>query len=146
MKKLTIILSVVMSVLVMSCAAPMEKAHKHGDHDMDAMKMKGKTAHVCDENCTMDHSKDGVTMEGKTCESCGENCTCDHDKATSSEDMGAMTTTVKDGEFTTCAVSGEMVEVGPETMSAEHNGETYYFCCANCQAKFTENPEAYIGS
>jgi YHS domain-containing protein len=26
---------------------------------------------------------------------------------------------------------------------AEHEGVTYYFCCAGCHQKFSENPDAY---
>jgi YHS domain-containing protein len=27
---------------------------------------------------------------------------------------------------------------------AEHDGVTYYFCCAGCRQKFSENPGAYV--
>ena len=36
--------------------------------------------------------------------------------------------------------------VDPLTSShqLEHDGETYHFCCAGCQAKFAANPESYL--
>jgi len=41
-------------------------------------------------------------------------------------------------------VCGMTVTAGAAAMPAEHNGATYYFCCAGCRQKFTENPGAYI--
>jgi xanthine dehydrogenase accessory factor len=29
-------------------------------------------------------------------------------------------------------------------LQAEHDGNTYYFCCAGCRRTFEENPEAYV--
>lgn len=36
--------------------------------------------------------------------------------------------------------------VDPEEASAvaEHEGETYYFCCSGCKAAFETEPEGYL--
>lgn len=39
--------------------------------------------------------------------------------------------------------SGEMVEIA-KAVSAEYQGQTYYFSCPNCRAKFLKNPEKYL--
>jgi xanthine dehydrogenase accessory factor len=41
-------------------------------------------------------------------------------------------------------VCGMTVTANPAAMPAEHDGITYYFCCAGCRQKFSENPEAYV--
>jgi len=41
-------------------------------------------------------------------------------------------------------VCGMSVEVG-KAVTAEHSGETYYFCCSHCQQAFEGSPEAYMG-
>jgi uncharacterized protein len=41
-------------------------------------------------------------------------------------------------------VCGMNVEVD-KAVSAEHGGETYYFCCSHCQQAFRGSPEAYMG-
>jgi P-type Cu+ transporter len=43
-------------------------------------------------------------------------------------------------------VCGMKVPVETATWSAEHGGETFYFCSQSCQKKFESNPEAYVGS
>jgi xanthine dehydrogenase accessory factor len=40
-------------------------------------------------------------------------------------------------------VCGMTVTANPAATSAEHDGTTYYFCCAGCRQKFSENPDAY---
>ncbi len=40
-------------------------------------------------------------------------------------------------------VCGMTVTAGAAAMPAEHDGATYYFCCAGCRQKFTENPDTY---
>jgi xanthine dehydrogenase accessory factor len=40
-------------------------------------------------------------------------------------------------------VCGMTVMAGASGMPAEHDGITYYFCCAGCRQKFSENPDAY---
>jgi xanthine dehydrogenase accessory factor len=41
-------------------------------------------------------------------------------------------------------VCGMTVMASAASMPAEHNGITYYFCCAGCRQKFNENPDAYV--
>jgi xanthine dehydrogenase accessory factor len=42
------------------------------------------------------------------------------------------------------AVCGMTVMASGASMPAEHDGVTYYFCCAGCRQKFTQNPDAYV--
>ncbi|GIW24652.1 XdhC family protein [Meiothermus sp.] len=39
--------------------------------------------------------------------------------------------------------SGEIIEIA-KAVSAEYQGQTYYFSCPNCRAKFLKNPEKYL--
>ncbi len=39
--------------------------------------------------------------------------------------------------------SGEMLEIA-KAVSAEYQGQTYYFSCPNCRAKFLKNPAKYL--
>lgn len=39
--------------------------------------------------------------------------------------------------------SGEMIEIA-KAVSAEYQGQIYYFSCPNCRAKFLKNPEKYL--
>jgi xanthine dehydrogenase accessory factor len=41
-------------------------------------------------------------------------------------------------------VCGMTVAAGAAAMPAEHDGTTYYFCCAGCRRSFEEDPDAYI--
>jgi xanthine dehydrogenase accessory factor len=41
-------------------------------------------------------------------------------------------------------VCGMTVTASASARPAEHDGVTYYFCCAGCRQKFSENPGAYI--
>ena len=41
-------------------------------------------------------------------------------------------------------VCGMTVEIGSTSLSATYQGQTYYFCSAGCQRKFTTQPEKYI--
>ncbi len=41
-------------------------------------------------------------------------------------------------------VCGMTVNSATAKHSAEHNGETYYFCSAGCKTKFTADPEKYL--
>jgi xanthine dehydrogenase accessory factor len=45
-------------------------------------------------------------------------------------------------ETTTDMVCGMTVSVEASSYPAEHDGETYYFCCAGCRRTFQENPAA----
>jgi xanthine dehydrogenase accessory factor len=40
-------------------------------------------------------------------------------------------------------VCGMAVETGPGSLQVEHDGVTYYFCCAGCRQAFERDPEAY---
>ena len=40
-------------------------------------------------------------------------------------------------------VCGMTVTASASARPAEHEGVTYYFCCAGCHQKFSENPDAY---
>lgn len=48
------------------------------------------------------------------------------------------------GDRTICIVSNEEFIVGEESPHAEHEGRTYYFCCAPCVARFQGDPERYL--
>jgi len=39
--------------------------------------------------------------------------------------------------------SGEVIEIA-KAVSAEYQGQTYYFSCPSCRAKFLKNPEKYL--
>ena len=41
-------------------------------------------------------------------------------------------------------VCGMTVAAGASSYPLEHDGETYYFCCAGCRRSFQENPAAYL--
>jgi xanthine dehydrogenase accessory factor len=41
-------------------------------------------------------------------------------------------------------VCGMTVMPGNSAMPLARGGTTYYFCCAGCRQKFTENPDAYV--
>jgi xanthine dehydrogenase accessory factor len=45
---------------------------------------------------------------------------------------------------TTDPVCGMKVMPNASTITAEHGGTTYYFCCAGCRRAFSENPDAYL--
>ena len=49
------------------------------------------------------------------------------------------------GDRTTCPVSNEEFVVSAESPKVEHEGHTYYFCCAGCIERFQANPAQYIG-
>ena len=41
-------------------------------------------------------------------------------------------------------VCGMTVTIGPSTPSTELDGQTYYFCCGGCRARFTKHPERFL--
>ena len=43
-------------------------------------------------------------------------------------------------------VCGMTVDPGKSPPKVEHNGSTYYFCCAGCAERFKNNPDRYLGS
>ncbi len=42
-----------------------------------------------------------------------------------------------------CPVMKMPLKAG-EGIAIEHQGKTYYFCCAGCAEKFKQNPSAYL--
>ncbi|SDB80459.1 Cu+-exporting ATPase [Raineyella antarctica] len=46
---------------------------------------------------------------------------------------------------TTDPVCGMTVEPETAAGSAEHKGQTYYFCSAGCRTSFLKDPEKYVG-
>lgn len=48
------------------------------------------------------------------------------------------------GDRTTCPVSQEEFVVTEDSARAEHEGHTYYFCCAACLAPFRASPARYL--
>ncbi len=36
------------------------------------------------------------------------------------------------------------VTAGPDGLPLEHDGVTYYFCCAGCRQAFSSDPAAYV--
>lgn len=40
-------------------------------------------------------------------------------------------------------VCGRTLDKDEARMTCEYQGETYYFCCPGCKAKFEEEPEKY---
>ncbi|MBI1371227.1 MAG: heavy metal translocating P-type ATPase [Phycisphaera sp.] len=41
-------------------------------------------------------------------------------------------------------VCGMTVQIKDGTSSAEHDGQTYYFCCNGCRGRFLDNPQKYL--
>ena len=48
------------------------------------------------------------------------------------------------GDRTTCPVAGEEFIVSATSPRVEHEGKTYFFCCADCAQKFTAEPGKYL--
>ena len=48
------------------------------------------------------------------------------------------------GDTTTCMVSGETFVVSDSSPKVEHEGKTYYFCCAGCAGKFEKEPGKFL--
>lgn len=46
-------------------------------------------------------------------------------------------------DFAVDPTSGELLEIA-RAVSAEYQGQTYYFSCPNCRAKFLKNPDKYL--
>jgi Cu+-exporting ATPase len=40
-------------------------------------------------------------------------------------------------------VCGMEIDSSDATAHTEHAGQTYYFCCSGCKAKFDKNPAQY---
>lgn len=49
-----------------------------------------------------------------------------------------------EGETAVDPVCGMSVTVGPDALSAEHAGQTYYFCGSGCKVAFTADPHRYL--
>jgi YHS domain-containing protein len=52
--------------------------------------------------------------------------------------------TRKVGDLTKCPVSGKTFTIAADSASAEHEGGTYYVCCAGCVDKFSADPAGYL--
>lgn len=48
------------------------------------------------------------------------------------------------GDRTTCPVTNEEFVVAADSPHAEHEGHTYYFCCADCVAPFEADPARFL--
>jgi len=48
------------------------------------------------------------------------------------------------GDRTMCPVSNEEFVVAVDSAHAEHEGHTYYFCCADCVAPFEADPARFL--
>jgi len=48
------------------------------------------------------------------------------------------------GDTSSCPVSGETFVVTADSPRVEHEGRTYYFCCAGCDARFQANPQQFL--
>lgn len=66
----------------------------------------------------------------------------DHGDVEGKEVVAAGEATV--GDVTECPVSGEKFVVTDDSPSLEHEGKTFYFCCAGCHAKAQAEPEKYL--
>lgn len=83
-----------------------------------------------------------TSSEGTTAEA------ADHHADQATPDSTAALVPWKDavmGDRTTCPVSNEEFVVSAESPKVEHEGHTYYFCCAGCIERFEANPAQYIG-
>ena len=47
------------------------------------------------------------------------------------------------GTWATCAVSGEVFKIGPETQFSSRDGRTYAFCCNECKPDFDKDPAKF---
>lgn len=59
-------------------------------------------------------------------------------------ELGARQPTAVRAARRTDPVCGMTVAVGPASRTAEHEGQTYYFCGAGCQQVFETDPAAYV--
>lgn len=50
----------------------------------------------------------------------------------------------REGDTTTCPVSGEEFVVEGSSLTVEHDGKTYFFCCSGCKKKFEEDPAKFL--
>ncbi len=54
--------------------------------------------------------------------------------------------TRKVGDITRCVVTGDVFTVAADSPKTEHDGGTYYFCCAGCTDKFTADPAKFLNA
>ncbi len=50
----------------------------------------------------------------------------------------------KVGDKSKCPVSGEEFVVSETSPKLDHNGKTYYFCCAHCKDKAAKDPDKFL--
>ncbi len=48
------------------------------------------------------------------------------------------------GEAARCPVSGETFVAREDSPKVVYEGKTYYFCCADCAARFQADPRHYL--
>ena len=48
------------------------------------------------------------------------------------------------GDRTVCPVTGEEFVVTERSPKVEHQGKTYYFCCAGCTKSFLKDPAKFL--
>lgn len=111
--------------------------HQHGEEQMH----EKTESRVADPVCGMEMEKSEAAADyeynGKTYYFCMESC---KEKFVQNPESY-----VKDNEDkVTCPVMGHEIEKSEAAGSIEHDGKTYYFCCAGCKEKFEKNPEKYI--
>ncbi len=51
---------------------------------------------------------------------------------------------VEQDEYAIDPVCGMKVALPNKKSSADHDGDTYYFCCAGCARKFEGDPQGYL--
>ncbi len=50
------------------------------------------------------------------------------------------------GDMAVCPVTGETFQVTSATLTSEHDGKYYAFCCPGCKPKFDADPQKYSKS
>jgi Cu+-exporting ATPase len=68
-----------------------------------------------------------------------------HESTTAPASKGAVKEAgdAKVGDTAKCPVSGEEFTVEATSPKTEHDGKTYYFCCAGCKKKFEADPAKF---
>ena len=71
-----------------------------------------------------------------------------HEQTASTETTGSVVAPGQAtiGDTTTCPVTGETFVVTAESPHVEHDGLTYYFCCAGCDARSQADPHQYLST
>ncbi len=48
------------------------------------------------------------------------------------------------GDVTTCPVTGDVFTISATTITVEHEGGTYFFCCKGCVKDFNADPAKFL--